>query len=222
MSAGFRGRKSGLELVAGWLSLRRPRRYTLPHYRLRRGLMFRVHGRIALVGFRRAADAGRRTGRHGPNESSVPSGRRSHWTRSSPATYQWRAIGPDKGGRSIGVSGVKGRPQEAYFGAVGGGLWKTTNGGNDWLPVTDGQIGSTSVGAVAVSESNPDVVYIGTGETCIRGNIIPGDGVYKSTDAGKTWTKVGFSDKQNISKIRIHPTNPDIVVGRRVRVPRRT
>ncbi|HEX6314627.1 MAG TPA: glycosyl hydrolase [Gemmatimonadaceae bacterium] len=126
-------------------------------------------------------------------------------------TYQWRLIGPDKGGRSIGVSGVKGRPQEAYFGAVGGGLWKTTNGGDDWFPVTDGQIGSTSVGAVAVSESNPDVVYIGTGETCIRGNIIPGDGVYKSTDAGKTWNKVGFSDKQNISEIRIHPTNPDIV-----------
>ena len=126
-------------------------------------------------------------------------------------TYQWRLIGPDKGGRSIGATGVKGRPQEAYFGATGGGLWKTTNGGNDWLPVTDGQIGSTSVGAVAVSESNPDVVYIGTGETCIRGNIIPGDGVYKSTDAGKTWTKVGFSDRQNISKIRIHPTNPDIV-----------
>jgi photosystem II stability/assembly factor-like uncharacterized protein len=125
-------------------------------------------------------------------------------------TYQWRLIGPDKGGRSIGATGVKGRPQEAYFGATGGGLWKTINGGNDWLPVTDGQIGSTSVGAVAVSESNPDIVYIGTGETCIRGNIIPGDGVYKSTDAGRTWTKVGFSDKQNISKIRIHPTNPDV------------
>lgn len=126
-------------------------------------------------------------------------------------TYRWRLIGPDKGGRSIGVSGVRGRPNEAYFGAVGGGLWKTTNGGDDWVPVTDGQIGSTSVGAVAVSESNPDVVYIGTGEVCIRGNIIPGDGVYKSTDAGKTWTKVGFSDKQNIAEIRIHPTNPDIV-----------
>src|SRR5512134_3774629 len=76
--------------------------------------------------------------------------------------YRWRSIGPDRGGRSIGVAGVKGRPREGYFGAVGGGLWKTTDGGENWLPVTDGQITSASVGAVAVSESNPDVVYIGT------------------------------------------------------------
>jgi photosystem II stability/assembly factor-like uncharacterized protein len=125
--------------------------------------------------------------------------------------YQWRGVGPDRGGRSIAVSGVKGRPKEAYFGAVGGGLWKTTDGGAKWAPVTDGQIKSSSVGAVAVSESNPDVVYIGMGESCIRGNIMPGDGVYKSTDAGKTWTHVGFPDTDAISKIRIHPTNPDIV-----------
>jgi photosystem II stability/assembly factor-like uncharacterized protein/uncharacterized protein YciI len=124
---------------------------------------------------------------------------------------QWRSIGPDRGGRSIAVSGVKGRPREAYFGAVGGGLWKTTDGGENWLPVTDGQINSASVGAVAVSESNPDVVYIGMGESCIRGNIMPGDGVYKSTDAGKTWRHIGFSESQAISRIRIHPTNPDIV-----------
>jgi len=124
--------------------------------------------------------------------------------------YQWRSVGPDKGGRSIAATGVKGRPNEAYFGAVGGGLWKTTDGGENWAPMTDGQIDATSVGAVAVSESNPDVVYIGTGESCIRGNIIPGNGVYKSTDGGKTWTRLGFSDGINISKIRIHPTNPDI------------
>ena len=124
---------------------------------------------------------------------------------------QWRSIGPDRGGRSIAVSGVKGRPREAYFGAVGGGLWKTTDAGENWLPVTDGQINSASVGAVAVSESNPDIVYIGMGESCIRGNIMPGDGVYKSTDAGKTWRHIGFSESQAISKIRIHPTNPDIV-----------
>ena len=125
--------------------------------------------------------------------------------------YRWRGIGPDRGGRSIAVAGVKGRPREAYFGAVGGGLWKTTDAGNTWTPVTDGQITSSSVGAVAVSESNPDTVFIGMGENCIRGNIMPGDGVYKSTDAGKTWAHVGFRDVDAISKIRIHPTNPNIV-----------
>src|SRR5438552_8939351 len=126
--------------------------------------------------------------------------------------FKWRSIGPLRGGRSIAVSGVKGRPKEGYFGAVGGGLWKTIDGGLSWNPVTDGQIHSSSVGAVAVSESNPDVIYIGTGESCIRGNIMPGDGVYKSTDAGKTWTRTGFRTSDAISKIRIHPTNPDIVL----------
>ena len=127
------------------------------------------------------------------------------------ASYNWRNIGPDRGGRSIAASGVRGRPKEAYFGAVGGGLWKTTDGGENWAPVTDGQVRSASVGAVAVSESNPDEVVIGMGETCIRGNIMPGDGVYKSMDAGKTWTHLGFSQSDGIAKIRIHPTNPDII-----------
>ena len=126
-------------------------------------------------------------------------------------SYRWRSIGPNRGGRSIAVSGVKGRPREAYFGATGGGLWKTIDAGNNWAPITDGQITSSSVGAVAVSESNPDIVYIGTGESCIRGNILPGDGVYKSSDAGKTWAKVGFANVDAISRVRIHPKNPDIV-----------
>jgi photosystem II stability/assembly factor-like uncharacterized protein len=125
--------------------------------------------------------------------------------------YQWRSIGPARAGRSIASSGVKGQPKVAYAGQTGGGLWKTIDGGETWAPVTDGQLTSSSVGAVAVSESNPDVVFIGTGESCIRGNIQPGDGVYKSTDAGKTWTHVGFENSDAISKIRIHPTNPDIV-----------
>jgi photosystem II stability/assembly factor-like uncharacterized protein len=125
--------------------------------------------------------------------------------------YRWRSIGPNRGGRSIAVAGVKSRPREGYFGAVGGGLWKTVDAGNNWVPVTDGQISSSSVGAVAVSESNPDIVFIGMGESCIRGNIMPGDGVYKSSDAGKTWAKVGFANVDAISRVRIHPTNPDIV-----------
>src|SRR5689334_18628095 len=109
---------------------------------------------------------------------------------------KWRNIGPKRGGRSIAAAGTMARPLEYYFGAVGGGLWKTTDGGTSWKPVTDGQLSSSSVGAVAVSESNPDVVYIGTGEAELRGNIMQGDGVYKSTDAGKTWHKVGLQNTQ--------------------------
>jgi photosystem II stability/assembly factor-like uncharacterized protein len=124
---------------------------------------------------------------------------------------QWRSLGPARGGRSIAAAGVKGRPKEAYFGATGGGVWKTTDAGNTWLPISDGQLKSSSVGALAVSESNPDIVFIGMGESCIRGNIMPGDGVYKSADAGKTWAHVGFSESQAIAKIRIHPTDPNIV-----------
>ena len=124
---------------------------------------------------------------------------------------EWRSIGPDRGGRSIAVSGSSSRINEYYFGAVGGGLWKTIDGGQTWKPVTDGQLKSSSVGAVAVSNSNPDVVYIGMGETELRGNIMQGDGIYKSIDAGKTWEHVGLEETQAISKIRVHPTNPDIV-----------
>ncbi|MGE5733425.1 MAG: WD40/YVTN/BNR-like repeat-containing protein [Gemmatimonas sp.] len=125
--------------------------------------------------------------------------------------YRWRNVGPDRGGRSIATSGVKGQPKVGYFGATGGGLWKTTDGGETWTPVTDGQIKSASVGAVAVAESDPNVIFIGMGESCIRGNIMPGDGVYKSTDAGKTWTHVGFENSDAISRIRIHPTDPNVV-----------
>jgi photosystem II stability/assembly factor-like uncharacterized protein len=120
---------------------------------------------------------------------------------------QWRNIGPNRGGRSIGVAGSASRRLEYYFGATGGGLWKTTDGGTTWEPVTDGQIGSSSVGAVAVCEANPDIVYIGTGETELRGNVMQGDGIYKSIDAGKTWKHSGLRETQNISRVRIHPTD---------------
>ncbi len=124
---------------------------------------------------------------------------------------KWRNIGPNRGGRSIACAGSSSRPLEYYFGATGGGLWKTTDGGTTWKPVTDGQITSSSVGAVAVSESNPDVVYIGMGETELRGNIMQGDGVYKSNDAGKTWHKTGLADTQAIARIRVDTKNPDLV-----------
>lgn len=124
---------------------------------------------------------------------------------------KWRNIGPPRGGRSLGSAGSPGRPNEYYFGATGGGLWKTTDGGQEWAPVTDGQISSSSIGAVAVAETNPDVVYIGGGETQLRGSITQGDGVYKTTDGGKTWRSLGLKETQAISRIRVHPTNPDIV-----------
>lgn len=124
---------------------------------------------------------------------------------------EWRNIGPERGGRSLSCTGSPGRMNEYYFGATGGGLWKTTDGGNSWFPVTDGKISSSSIGAVAVAETNPDIIFIGGGESELRGSITQGDGVYKSTDGGKTWRHVGLRNTQAISRIRIHPTNPDIV-----------
>src|SRR6187402_2657645 len=126
------------------------------------------------------------------------------------AGLRWRSIGPPRGGRSQAAAGSTARPFEYYFGATGGGVWKTTDGGLTWRPVTDKQIKSSSVGAIQVAASNPDVVYAGMGETELRGNIIQGDGVYRSADAGKTWTHAGLEKTQAISRIRIHPTNPDI------------
>lgn len=124
---------------------------------------------------------------------------------------QWRSIGPDRGGRSIAVAGHKDRPFEYYFGAVGGGLFKTTDGGSSWFPVTDGQLRSASVGAVTVAESDPDVVFIGTGEAQLRANVLQGDGVYRSGDGGRSWKHLGLTETQTISRIRVHPGDPDRV-----------
>ncbi|HYT75632.1 MAG TPA: hypothetical protein VEL79_12830 [Vicinamibacterales bacterium] len=127
------------------------------------------------------------------------------------AGLHWRAIGPNRGGRSQTAAGSASRPLEYYFGATGGGVWKTTDGGLTWHAVSDKQLKTASVGALAVAPSNPDIVYAGMGETELRGNIIQGDGVYKTTDAGKTWTPLGLQQTQATARIRVHPTNPDIV-----------
>ena len=139
-----------------------------------------------------------------------PVGTAQQYDESLYDVLNWTNAGIARGGRSTGVAGSDSRPNEYYFGATGGGLWKTTDGGTTWRPVTDGQITSSSVGAVAVCEANPDVVYIGTGETQLRGNVMQGDGVYRSTDAGRTWEHLGLVETQNISRIRIHPDDCDV------------
>ena len=131
----------------------------------------------------------------------------------APALYdaiEYRLVGPYRGGRSATVTGVPGDRSTYYFGSVGGGVWKTTDGGAKWRNVSDGFFGG-SVGAVAVSESDPNVIYVGLGEKTIRGNVSSNFGVWKSTDAGKNWRFIGLEDTRHIGRIRVHPTNPDIV-----------
>lgn len=125
---------------------------------------------------------------------------------------KYRNIGPFRGGRSVTASGVINDPLTYYMGTTGGGLWKTTDAGQRWRNISDGFFKTGSVGAVTVSESNPNIIYCGMGEHAVRGVMTSyGDGVYKSTDAGKTWKKIGLDKTQHISRIVIHPTNPDIV-----------
>ncbi|MBA2527401.1 MAG: glycosyl hydrolase, partial [Pyrinomonadaceae bacterium] len=125
---------------------------------------------------------------------------------------QWRSIGPFRGGRVTAVAGVTSQPLVYYFGATGGGVWKTTDGGINWEPITDGTVfGTGSVGAIGLSDSDPNTIYVGMGESPVRGNVSHGDGVYKSMDAGKTWKRVGLEDTRQIGRVRVHPRNPDVV-----------
>jgi photosystem II stability/assembly factor-like uncharacterized protein len=123
---------------------------------------------------------------------------------------KYRLIGPFRGGRSLTAAGIPGDPTTYYFGATGGGVWKSTDGAMTWSPVFDKE-GSGSIGSVAVANSDHNILYVGTGEACIRGNIAQGDGVYKSLDAGKTWKNIGLHDTRAIGKVIINPNSPDIV-----------
>jgi photosystem II stability/assembly factor-like uncharacterized protein len=127
------------------------------------------------------------------------------------SALRWRNIGPFRGGRVTAVAGIATQPTVYYMGATGGGVWKTDDAGTTWVNVSDGFFQTGSVGSIAVAQSNPDVVYVGMGEGCLRGNISNGDGVYKSLDAGKTWTRIGLTDTSQIGRLLVHPTNPDIV-----------
>ena len=123
---------------------------------------------------------------------------------------EFRCIGPFRGGRSAAVAGVEGKPLLFYMGATGGGVWKTENGGTTWTNISDGYFGG-SIGAIAVSASHPNVLYVGGGEVTVRGNVSPGTGMYKSVDGGRSWKDMGLKASRHIPRIRIHPTNPDIV-----------
>lgn len=125
------------------------------------------------------------------------------------SALKYRSIGPYRGGRVVAVTGVVGQRDTYYFGATGGGVWKSTDGGDTWIAVSDEFFKTGTVGSIAVSESNPNVIYAGMGEGCIRGNVSHGDGVYKSVDAGKTWKNVGLQTTRHIPRIRIHPTDPN-------------
>ena len=127
------------------------------------------------------------------------------------AALEWRSIGPFRGGRATAVVGDPEDPQVFYFGSAHGGVWKTQDAGAYWRNVSDAFFKVAPVGAIDVSRSHHEVIYVGTGESCPRQHVTPGDGVYKSTDGGRTWTNVGLRDARHISKVRIHPTNPDVV-----------
>ena len=124
---------------------------------------------------------------------------------------RWRSIGPYRGGRALAVTGIPGDPETFYFGAVAGGVWKTTDGGASWVPLTDATPIS-SVGALAVAPSDRNVIYVGTGEAAPRGDMTYGDGIYKSVDGGKTWSHIGLADTRQIGALVVDPHNPDVVL----------
>jgi photosystem II stability/assembly factor-like uncharacterized protein len=141
-----------------------------------------------------------------PQISPTPAKAENPWKN-----LQYRLIGPFRGGRVTAVAGVNTQPNVYYFGATGGGVYKTTDGGKDWFPISDEFFKTGSVGAIEVSQSDPNIIYVGMGESPVRGNVSHGDGIYKSIDAGKTWKHIGLSDTRQIGRVRVHPKNPDLV-----------
>src|SRR5882724_12395605 len=123
---------------------------------------------------------------------------------------RWRLIGPSRAGRTLAVTGVRGQPEVFYFGSVGGGVWKTNDAGRTWNPIFDSQP-VASIGAIAVAPSNPEIIYVGSGEADMRSSISIGNGMYKSTDGGKTWARIGLADSRQIGRILVDPQNSNRV-----------
>jgi len=147
-----------------------------------------------------------------PPEAGVVAPPKAEAPKSPFEGMKYRQIGPFRGGRVLAVAGVSGEADTYYFGAVAGGMWKTTDGGLNWKPLWDKfPEASPSIGAIAVAPSDPNVVYVGTGEACIRGNIVMGNGVYKSTDAGKTWKFIGLRDTYSIGRMIVDPKDSNVV-----------
>ena len=122
----------------------------------------------------------------------------------------WRMVGPHRGGRSTAVAGVPGLPHTYFQGTTGGGVWKTEDAGTTWVNLTDGQLPVAAVGAVAVAEADPNVIYVGTGSACVRGNISTGRGLYRSLDGGDTWGFIGLEDAGQIGDIQVHPRDENL------------
>src|SRR5712691_2300585 len=123
----------------------------------------------------------------------------------------YRLVGPSRGGRVTTVTGVPSQPKTFYMGVASGGLFRTIDGGNSWVPITDGKVPLGSTGSVAVADSDPNVIYLGTGSDDVRSNVSTGRGMYKTVDGGKTWKFIGLYNAGQIGSVRIHPTNPDVV-----------
>ncbi len=177
-------------------------------------LVFAITPAFAQKKKSKAPAAGTET-KQGAQEASAaaaPAGQQDDEENKGPwKALNYRLVGPYRGGRVLAVSGVVGQDNTYYFGGVAGGVWKTTDGGLNWKPMFDKQKdASPSIGALAVAETDPNVIYVGTGEACIRGNIVGGNGVYKSIDAGKTWKFVGLADTHAIGRVIVNPKNPDI------------
>ncbi len=126
------------------------------------------------------------------------------------SALEYRLIGPFRGGRSAAVTGVPGKPNLFYFGSTGGGIWETKDGGRHWKNISDGFFGG-SIGAIEVAKSDPNVIYVGGGEKTVRGNVSSGYGMWKSENAGKTWTSAGLKDSRHVPRIAIHPTDYNTV-----------